>query len=181
MKTVVNFSVNYIQNLTHNSELLVDNLESLSHEKLIQLYKKMQLVRAFDYKVIAMQRTGQVGTYPSVLGQEAIGVAMGDCLQHGDVLCPYYRDQATHISRGVDLKDILLLWGGHEKGYNFTGDSAEDLPGAIPISTQITHAAGIATAFKIRGEKRAVLTSCGDGATSRGDFLESINLAGVWH
>ncbi|MEQ8195135.1 MAG: thiamine pyrophosphate-dependent enzyme, partial [Rhodospirillales bacterium] len=42
------------------------------------------------------------------------------------------------------------------------------------------HAAGVALAFKIRGEQRAAVSVCGDGATSKGDFYEAINLAGAW-
>ena len=49
------------------------------------------------------------------------------------------------------------------------------------MATQATHAAGVATAFKIRAQKRVAVTTCGDGATSKGDFHEAINLAGTWY
>ncbi|HVL01238.1 MAG TPA: pyruvate dehydrogenase (acetyl-transferring) E1 component subunit alpha [Dongiaceae bacterium] len=147
---------------------------------LLRFYRTMTLLRLFDKRVVALQRTGQMGTYASCLGQEAIGTAIGCALQPQDVFVPYYRDQATQYLRGVELNRMLQYWGGDEWGNHFTGGAAQDFPNCVPIATQITHAAGIASAFKIRGEKRAALVTCGDGATSRGDFYEPMNLAGVW-
>jgi pyruvate dehydrogenase E1 component alpha subunit len=51
---------------------------------------------------------------------------------------------------------------------------------ATPIATQTTHAVGVAYAFKLRQEKRVALTTIGDGGTSKGDFYEALNFAGVW-
>ncbi len=145
---------------------------------LIRVYETMVLVRAFDQKAVALQRTGQLGTYASSLGQEAIGTVIGQCLDERDVFVPYYRDVAAQFQRGMSLTDILLFWGGDERGSLGGG---EDLPICIPIATQLTHAAGVATAMKVRREARATLVTCGDGATSKGDFYETLNVAGVWH
>ena len=49
------------------------------------------------------------------------------------------------------------------------------------MATQCTHAVGVAAALKIQGGHHATLVTCGDGATSKGDFLESLNCAGVWN
>jgi pyruvate dehydrogenase E1 component alpha subunit len=72
-----------------------------------------------------------------------------------------------------------MYWGGDERGGNLNRAS-RDLPICVPIATQLTQAAGVATAFKIKGEDSVVVASCGDGATSKGDFMEALNLAGVW-
>jgi pyruvate dehydrogenase E1 component alpha subunit len=40
-------------------------------------------------------------------------------------------------------------------------------------------ATGLAMAFKMRGERRCAITWFGDGSTSRGDFHEAMNWAGV--
>lgn len=148
--------------------------------RLLDFYRTMNLIRLFDKRAVALQRTGQMGTYASCLGQEAIGTAIGSALQPADVFVPYYRDQAAQFLRGVALHQMLQYWGGNEWGNHFGAAAREDFPNCVPIATQITHAAGIATAFKIRGQKRAALVTCGDGATSRGDFYEPLNLAGVW-
>lgn len=145
-----------------------------------QAYAHMSLTRRFDQRAIHLQRTGRLGTYASCYGQEAISTAIGLTLRPEDVLVPYYRDQGAQLLRGSDMRDILRFWGGDERGSSLPA-SSQDLPNCIPIATQIPHAAGIATAIKLRGETRAVLATCGDGATSRGDFYEALNLAGVWH
>lgn len=149
-------------------------------ERLCAAYRHMVLIRQFDQKAIALQRTGKLGTYPSVLGQEAIGVAVGQAMQADDVLVPYYRDIAAQTLRGVSLTESLLYWGGDERGSAYA-NCPEDLPNCVPIATQLSHAAGVAAAFRIRGQHRAVVVTCGDGATSKGDFPEALNAAGVWH
>ncbi|MDX1802091.1 MAG: pyruvate dehydrogenase (acetyl-transferring) E1 component subunit alpha [Marinobacter sp.] len=148
-------------------------------ERLLAAYRNMVLTRTLDAKAIALQRTGQCGTYPSVLGHEVIGTAIGQCLDPADVLVPYYRDQAAQILRGVTLTELLLYWGGDERGSAFAY-CPEDLPIAVPIATQCCHAVGVASAFRIRDQHRVVVCSVGEGATSKGDFLESLNLAGAW-
>lgn len=143
-------------------------------------YRHMVTIRALDKKAVALQRTGQMRTYPSSLGQEAVGIGIGMAMQEKDVYVPYYRDQATLYLRGVRLSQILQLWGGDERGHLFEGAAIRDLPICVPIATQLTQAAGVAVALKSRHEKQAVVSSCGDGATSRGDFYEALNLAGLW-
>lgn len=144
-------------------------------------YKAMVLTRAFDNKAIALQRTGKIGTYPPIAGQEAISVGIGFSLKPKDVFVPNYRDQGTQLMRGVTMEEILLYWSGSERGNDFKATIAkEDFPNCVPIASQCLHAAGIATAIKLRAEKRAVLVTCGDGGTSEGDFYEAINVAGIW-
>ncbi len=143
-------------------------------------YRHLWLTRRFDQRAVALQRTGRLGTYASCLGQEAVGTGIGLAMDDQDLFAPYYRDQATQLLRGVDMLDLLKFWGGMESGNDFAR-ARHDLPNCIPIATQITHAAGMATALKIRQQHQAVLTTCGDGATSRGDFYEPLNLAGIWY
>lgn len=166
---------------------LHERLPSLDHvhvdwPRLIQAYQAMVLIRSFDKKAVNLQRTGQLGTYASCLGAEAITVAAGLALQDSDYFVPYYRDHATQHLRGVPLHQILQYWGGDERGNAFPADTpaARDLPNCVPIASQLTQAAGIATKAKLCHEPAAVLATCGDGATSRGDFYESLNVAGVW-
>lgn len=142
-------------------------------------YRQLWLTRLFDQRAIALQRTGQLGTYASCLGQEAISTAIGFSLQRDDVFIPYYRDQAAQMMRGLPMSSILQFWGGDEWGSHHVNN--QDLAACIPIATQVTHAAGVATALKLRHQPQAALTTCGDGASSRGDFYEALNLAGVWH
>ena len=50
----------------------------------------------------------------------------------------------------------------------------------MTIATQVCHAAGVAYAMKLKREPRAAVCIFGDGGTSKGDFYEGMNLAGVW-
>ncbi|KHT64313.1 ABC transporter permease [Photobacterium gaetbulicola] len=146
-------------------------------------YCDMVLTRTYDNKAVALQRTGKLGTYPSHLGSEAIGIAIGRALKKTDVFIPYYRDLPAMWARGIGMEKNLQYWGGDERGSDFSpdGEHCRDLPFCVPIATQCTHAVGVAAALKIQGNHHVALVTCGDGATSKGDFLESLNCAGAWN
>jgi pyruvate dehydrogenase E1 component alpha subunit len=99
-------------------------------------------------------------------------------MRNEDVLFPSYRDNAALIWRGVKLEEILLFWGGDERGNCFSGP-VQDFPFCIPVGSQAPHAAGVAYAFKLRKEPRVAVCLFGDGATSKGDLWEAMNFAGV--
>jgi 2-oxoisovalerate dehydrogenase E1 component alpha subunit len=146
---------------------------------LVPLYRGMVLARIFDAKAVALQRTGRLGTFASSLGQEAVGVGAASAMAADDVLVPSFRDQAAQLWRGVTPVELLLYWGGDERGSDFAGPR-EDFPISVPVASHVPHAAGIALALKLRQQARGVLCIVGDGATSKGDFYEALNLAGVW-
>ncbi len=177
---VARFDVTFLQILSENGECN-GPLPAFAHDQntLLALYRTMQLTRAFDKRAIALQRTGKIGTYAPVQGQEAIATAIGHALLPDDVFIPYYRDYAAQIQRGVQLAEILAYWGGDERGNQFEHNQ-HDLPIAVPIASQCLHAAGVAFAFKHRQQARVALVSLGDGATSEGDFYEALNVAGCW-
>jgi pyruvate dehydrogenase E1 component alpha subunit len=182
-KTVAGFSIRRVQYLDENANI-VNDLPSFAEDnaELLQLFRTMLLLHHFDRKVLLLHRTGKMGTYPGTLGQEAVGVGMASTLTENDVLVPYYRSVTDLYVRGVKLHEVLAFWIGDERGLDFKDPRAShDLPIPICISSQIPQAAGIANAFRIRGQKnRAVLTAIGDGGTSEGDFYEGLNCAGAW-
>ena len=148
-------------------------------EQMIALYSRMVKTRCFDQKAVSLQRRGQLGTYASSLGQEAVGTAIGAAMEKDDVLLPAYREYAAQFTRGVKMSEILLYWGGNEQGMNFQGPR-HDFPICVPIASQAPQAVGVAYAMQLRGEKRVAVCVLGDGATSKGDFYEAINAAGTW-
>ena len=179
MSRVATFDIQYSQFLDENAKATQAFPEfARDTDTLVDLYKAMVLTRTFDYKAIALQRTGQLGTYPSSLGQEAISVAMGSAMQVEDVLFPYYREYGAQFLRGVSMSEILLYWGGDERGMDYK-NQRQDFPICVPIASQGPHAVGAAYAMKLRKEKRVAVTICGDGATSKGDFYEAMNAAGA--
>ncbi len=179
-KQAARFAIDYWQYLAPDGRLEGEP-PSFAEDptELIALYRAMWLTRRFDHKAVVLQRTGQLGTYASPLGQEAIGVGVGSAMAVDDILVPAYRDQAAQFIRGVRMTDILLYWGGDERGMDYAV-CREDFPIAVPVASQACHAVGAAYALHLRGEPRAVVCSLGDGATSKGDFYESLNAAGVW-
>lgn len=172
------FFIERIEFLNENAQWVNDRPDFATNEWLVDAYKNMVLNRVFDQKAIALQRTGKMGTYPSSLGQEAFGIAIGMALHKDDVFVPYYRDHGANLMRGHKLEDLLLYWGGDERG-SATGPK-QDFPVCVPIATQITHAAGAAAALKIKGQEQLAVVTIGDGGTSKGDFFESLNVAGAW-
>ncbi|MGH8554023.1 MAG: pyruvate dehydrogenase (acetyl-transferring) E1 component subunit alpha [Gammaproteobacteria bacterium] len=180
MKDVASFRIHYTQFLDP-AGVPAGSLPDFAREPavLIDLYRGMVAARQFDKKAIAMQRTGQLGTYASCLGQEAIGAGIGHAMRPEDVLLPSYRDQAAQFPRGVRMAEILLYWGGDERGMDYAR-CREDFPICVPVASQCCHAVGVAYAFKYRGEARAAVCIVGDGGTSKGDFYEALNAAGIW-
>jgi len=146
--------------------------------KLLALYRGMVLTRAFDLKAVSLQRTGRLGTYAVSLGQEAVSVGIASAMREEDVLLPSYRDNGTLLWRGTKMEEILLFWGGDERG-NLSSGPAHDFPYCIPVGSQAPQAAGVAYAFKLRKEPRVAVCLFGDGATSKGDVWEAMNFAGV--
>ncbi|KTD17164.1 pyruvate dehydrogenase (acetyl-transferring) E1 component subunit alpha [Legionella jordanis] len=182
MTTVASFEIPFIQFINEKGDLTCNTLPSLAADKdaLKKLYSIMVQTRTFDRKAIALQRTGRMGTYAPINGQEAISTAIGHAMRKEDVLVPYYRDYAAQFQRGVKMSEILSYWGGDERGSRFACDS-EDLPICVPIASQCLHATGVAFAFKYREEARVAVVCIGEGGTSEGDFYEAMNVAGTWN
>ncbi len=180
MTTVATFEVSLTRFLDAAGEV-VETLPDFARDgdTLKEFYRWMTLTREFDTRAVTLQRTGQLGTFPSSLGQEAVAVGLGHAMAETDVFVPAFREQGSQLIRGVSLKELLLYWGGDERGSDFAGPR-EDFPVNVPVGSQASHAAGVALAVKLRGEQRAVVCALGDGATSKGDVYEAMNMAGTW-
>jgi pyruvate dehydrogenase E1 component alpha subunit len=157
---------------------LVGQVPDLSDERMLALYRYMQLGRLFSNKIIAMQRQGRATTFGSLVGQEATAVGLAAPLHMQDWLATSYREIASLFVKGVPIATVA---------YSFRGFTPENwpsevhcLPIQIVIGTQMLHAVGLAMAAKIAGDPAIAVGVCGDGATSEGDFNEALNFAGVF-
>lgn len=180
--TIASFKVDFFRFLDSDGKLVEDGqVPALARDvkQLTDLYRLMTLTRVFDKKSVALQRTGKLGTYASSLGHEAAHVAIGSAMREEDCLAPMYREYAAQFFRGVKMSEVLMYWGGDERGSNFSGPK-HDFPWCVPIATQCMHAAGAAMAYKLNGQPRVAVTVVGDGGSSKGDFLEAINAASAW-
>ncbi|MCC6859936.1 MAG: thiamine pyrophosphate-dependent dehydrogenase E1 component subunit alpha [Bryobacterales bacterium] len=120
-------------------------------------------------------------------GQEAIPVGVGLALEPEDVVFPSHRDLAIYLMRGVGPRQIFAqymgriggLTGGRD-GNMHMGDLKLNIVAIISaIGACVPVAAGAALALKYKGTNNVAVCFFGDGATSRGDWHEGINLAAV--
>ena len=179
METIADFEIQYSQFLDPEGKPSKD-IPALATDidELLDMYRQMTETRVFDTKAINLQRTGKLGTYASCLGHEAAHIGIAAAMQDHDVLAPSYREYGAMFCRGVSMAEILLYWGGDERGSDFAGPR-KDFPFCVPIATQCLHAAGAAMAFQHRNEKRCAVSINGDGGTSEGAFYEAMNIAGA--
>jgi len=169
-----------VQVLDDTGRVLEDaEVPDLDDETLVEMYAQMRLARRFDERAVSLQRQGRMGTYPPLSGQEGAQVGSAHALDDGDWIFPSYREHAAALVRGLSLKRTLLYWMGREEG-NVIPEELNLFTVAVPIATQVPHAAGAAWASKLNDEDRAFLCYFGDGATSEGDFHEGLNFAGVF-
>ena len=181
MSRVAAFEIEHLQYLGPDGRLVREDVPGFAKDRrnLVELFKHMLLVRTFDTKSVALQRTGKLGTYASCLGHEAAHVGIGSAMQYDDVFAPSYREYGAQFMRGVKPREVLMYWGGDERGNDFSGPP-HDYPWCVPIATQCLHAAGAALSFKLRGEPRVAVACVGDGGSSKTDTYAAINSAGAY-
>ncbi|MEO6103820.1 MAG: thiamine pyrophosphate-dependent dehydrogenase E1 component subunit alpha [Pseudoxanthomonas sp.] len=181
MTLAAKFEIEYLQYLGPDGKPVRDDLPELARDtaRMVELFKQMLFVRTFDTKSVALQRTGKLGTYASCLGHEATHVGIGASTLPEDTFAPSYREYGAQFMRGVRPREVLLYWGGDERGNDFAVPR-HDFSWCVPISTQCLHAAGAALAFKLRGEPRIAVSTCGDGGSSKTDFYAALNSGGAY-
>jgi pyruvate dehydrogenase E1 component alpha subunit len=151
---------------------------SLAADDLRRMYGLMVRTRTADQKALKLQRQGRFGTYASSLGHEACQVGSAFPLRSTDWFFPYFRDLGIYITLGFPLASYYHYWMGNEAGLK-PPEGVNIFPFAIPVASQIIHAAGAGLAVRILKKELAIVCSFGDGATSEGDFHEGLNFAGV--
>lgn len=178
-KTVAEFSVEYYQVLDKDGNADATLMPKVSDEELKHMYEVMLFIRAFDQKAFNMQRQGRIGTYIQVAGQEASQVGAALAMEHQDILFPSFRESGMLIARKHPIYRLLMYWNGDERGL-YNEEDIKNFPIAIPVGTHIPHAVGAGWAAHLQGKKQVAVGVFGDGATSKGDFHEAINFAGVF-
>jgi pyruvate dehydrogenase E1 component alpha subunit len=162
--------------------------EHLTLDDRIALLRHMLLMRGLEERAMNLYRQGKVpGSFYDGYGQEAVSVGAAFAMAAEDRLCVLHRDLGAHLIRGVTPARILAQYmgraggvtGGRDGNVHF-GDFRVGCVGMVSmLPDMMLVATGMAMAFKLRGEKRCAITWFGDGSTSRGDFHEAMNWAGV--
>lgn len=150
------------------------------------LFRDMALIRRFDAEGTALQRQGELGLWPSLLGQEAAQVGIGRAMKPQDYAFPSYREHGVAYCRDVDPLDIYSMFRGVDHGAWDPNEKNFHLY-TIVIGNQALQAVGYAMGVQRDGaygtgdpqRDTAVVTFFGDGATSQGDINESFVFAAV--
>jgi len=154
----------------------------------IWLLRAMLLMRGLEERAMSLYRQGKVpGSFYDGYGQEAVSAGAAFAMAPQDRLCVLHRDLAAHLVRGVAPARVLAQYlgratgvtGGRDGNVHF-GDRRLGCVGMVSmLPDMMLVATGMAMAFKLRRERRCAITWFGDGSTSRGDFHEAMNWAGV--
>ncbi|WP_062209945.1 pyruvate dehydrogenase (acetyl-transferring) E1 component subunit alpha [Streptomyces sp. NBRC 109706] len=153
---------------------------TISHDELRALYRDMVLSRRFDAEATALQRQGELGLWPSMLGQEAAQIGSGRALRETDYVFPTYREHGVAWCRGVDPTQLLGMFRGVNHG-GWDPNSNNFHLYTIVIGSQTLHAAGYAMGVAKDGGDAAVVAYFGDGASSQGDVAEAFTFAAVYN
>ena len=172
-------TVEYLSILDEDDELDVDLEPDLDDDLLLRMHRAMLLARRFDEHRLKWQRSGRIGTFAPVEGQEASEIGAIAAISEDDWMVPSFREAAVMMWRGTPMSGLIVYDAGYNEGGRVP-DGQQDLPIAIPVASQIPHAAGLGYGIKYRGGDQVVLVFFGDGATSEGDFHEAMNFAGTF-
>ncbi|MGE0601338.1 MAG: thiamine pyrophosphate-dependent dehydrogenase E1 component subunit alpha [Dehalococcoidia bacterium] len=161
----------------------------LSEQQLEDMYYHMLLARKLNERMLALNRQGRAPFVIAGAGQEAAQVGAAMALKQGtDYLAPYYRDLGMNLVFGMTAREAMLNLLAKRDDVNSYGRQMPSHWANTPrkivtqssvVTTQFLHAAGIALAAKLRNDPIVVLTSCGEGSTSRGDFHEALNFSAI--
>src|SRR5581483_3667589 len=160
----------------------------LGADRLRELYKYMQLIRAIDHRMLALQRQGRIAFCGLTTGQEAAVVGSGAAVEKDDWVFPALREAGVALLRGFPVSRFFAqMFGnahdvlkGRMQPMHFADRSVNQVSWSSCIATQLPHAVGAAYAMKLRKDGRVALGYLGDGATSEHDFHVALNFAGVW-
>lgn len=153
-----------------------------------ELYFYLKLTREFEDRVSKLHRQGKIlgGVY-SGRGQEAIVVGVCYGLRREDFIAPLHRDMGAFLVKGVDPNRLMAQLYGKKTGLSkgkdsflHAGDLSRGVFGATSmLASTLPVAAGAALKFRMKKESHVAIAFFGEGASSRGDFHEALNFAGI--
>jgi pyruvate dehydrogenase E1 component alpha subunit len=160
-----------------------------SREILVDIYRRMTLIKQNDERFLAVIKAGQiVAPYYSPRGQEAIPSALSVSLTDQDYICTIYRGFHDMLAKGVPVRMLWAEVAGRTTGtckgkggpMHITHPQSGVMVTTGIVGSSMPIANGLALAAQIRGEKRVAVAYFGDGASNIGAFHESLNMAAVW-
>jgi TPP-dependent pyruvate/acetoin dehydrogenase alpha subunit len=162
---------------------------SLERAELVEMLRKMILIREFDLLAIELRTAGQItGAMHPYVGEEAVAVGVCSALRLTDRVTSTHRGHGHCIAKGADVRRMMAELFGREDGYckgrggsMHIADFAVGMLGAngivgggMPIAT------GAALAAQLEGAGGVAVCFFGDGATGEGEFHEALNISSAW-
>jgi 2-oxoisovalerate dehydrogenase E1 component len=162
---------------------------SFSKADLIEMHRRMLMIRGFEQRVAVLYREGEVPGFVHLsIGQE--GTAVGACWPLGpaDVITSTHRGHGHCLAKGLDPLGMFAELMGKDQGTNrgrggsmHIADPTLGIFGANGIvAAGLPIAVGAATAADLRADGTVAVAFFGDGASAQGTFHEAMNLAAVW-
>jgi pyruvate dehydrogenase E1 component alpha subunit len=167
----------------------MSNLPKPDKATLVEMYRRMTLIKQNDEKAMRVMKTGQLTmVYYSPRGQEVIPSAISVNLTDEDYVCTIYRGIHDMLAKGFPLKDLWAELAGRYTGSCKGKGGAMHLTypaKGIMVTTGIVGSSmpianGLAWASQLSGDKRVSVANFGDGAANIGAFHEALNLASLW-
>lgn len=170
-----------LQIMDENGVIVDESLRPavLTDEVIKAAYEKMLFMKMADQKANNLQRTGRMGTYASIRGQEAAQMGAGLAIKPEDWLVPAFRELGIMWLHGIPIENIYVYWMGNERG-SLPPPNVNCIPISIVVGSHMLHGVGIGMGMKKRGAQTVSVSFFGDGATSEGDFHEAMNCAGIF-
>lgn len=163
-------------------------MDKISNEFALRLYEGILRAFLFEENLHNLYRQGKLmgGLYTGS-GNEAVAVGAAMALEGGDYIAPSHRCIGAHFVRGETCRGMMLQLMAKAEGGTKGRDNAAHqgsmergvLPQISHLATMPSLAAGCALAATIKKTKAVALAFIGEGATSLGDFHETMNLAAV--
>ncbi len=159
-----------------------------SPDELLAIHRSMLRARLVEERIVELYRQNRItgGCY-SGIGNEATAVGIAFPMHNEDVLVPTHRDMGAHLVRGHSALEVFRQYfkrassqtGGKDSGLHL-GREGSNIVGMIShLAHMLPVAVGVALAERQKGNPAFVVTTVGDGASSLGDFHESLNFAAV--
>ncbi len=160
-----------------------------TREDLIRAYRAMYMARRLDDREILLKRQNRIFFQISGAGHEAVQVAAGLVFRPShDWFYLYYRDRALALMLGITAEQMLLgavgaatdpASGGRQMPSHWSSPALHIVSGSSPTGTHFLQAVGCAQAYRYLDPKsdEVTLMCSGEGATSEGEFWESVNAA----
>jgi TPP-dependent pyruvate/acetoin dehydrogenase alpha subunit len=156
---------------------------------LVDLLRRMWLIRAFEEKVSALYAERQiVGLLHLGIGQEAVAVGVCGLLRQDDFVFGGHRSHGHALAKGADVNRLMAEIAGRATGYcggkagsmHIVALNAGFITATGVVGGTIPLALGAAFAAKEKKQGQVAVVFFGDGAGQAGPFHESLNIASLW-